>query len=234
MNRPTIAGALVACALLCSCEKSSPPPPSATPKSQGGLSGLAEDPQSLLGKSAAAGRDTARSIEAEQAQASGMADEISGQVKMITVGGLEFRHPTAWQAAPGENKMRAASLLVAPDAGQGETTCVFLTGIGGSAEDNVERWKKGVTESGSSVPVEAKVQKRTLPGGIKVTTVYSEGTYSSMASGAPKPQPGFGFRGAIVEGGAGGAVFVRLTGPAEAVAANTPAFEQLVFGARKP
>ena len=226
MNRNILSALLLGGSLvLGACDNSPPPPPSATPKNQGGLSGLADNPTSVLGKSAAMGRDSAKGIEAAQAQASGLADEISGQATVLMVAGLEFRPPTAWTKTVPASSMQAAAFKA------GNADCAFLAGIGGGVAENVERWKKAVTD-GSGAPADLKVRSQTVQG-IKITMVTGEGTYSSMVSGTPTPKPGTGFRGAIVEGPQG-LVFVRLTGPVADVVTATPAWEQLVLSVRKP
>lgn len=223
MTRTSYHAALALAALtLTACEKS--PPPSAQPKNQGGLSGLADNPTSLPGRSAAAGREAARGIAGEQAQAGALADEVNGQASVITLSGVEFRPPTSWEKETPATKMQAAAYRV------GNVQVAFLTGIGGSVSDNVERWKKAVTDPGTGTEMKSRSQS---VGGLKVTLVTGSGTYSSMTSGTPTPQPDSGFRGAIVEA-PGGLVFVRMTGPEAEVVAATPAWEQLVLGVRKP
>ena len=107
----------------------------------------------------------------------------------------------------------------------------FLAGIGGSVNDNVERWKKAVTDPAGG-EADMKVRTQTVQG-IKVTLVTGDGTYSAMTGGGVTvPKPGSGFRGAIIEGPQG-LVFVRLAGPAADVTAATPAWLQLVLGVRK-
>lgn len=207
------------------CEDQSAPPP---PTKGQGLSKLSETPQSILGKAAKSGKDLAGTIGAGQDQASALADEVSGQASVAVIGGLEFRPPSAWTKTQPASSMQLAAYKV----GEGGALCVFLTGISGSVEDNVARWKKAVTDPGTSDPAPAKVRTQTVQG-IKVTLVTMNGTYSSMVSGTPTPQPGSGFRGAIVEGPSGN-VFVRLTGPEAEVESATREFEQLVFGVRKP
>ena len=87
-----------------------------------------------------------------------------------------------------------------------------------------------VTDS-SGQPAEMSTQTR-IADGMKITVVSMAGTYASMASGMPVPQSGQGFRGAIIEAPRGN-VFVRLSGPEAAVKDATPAWETMVYGARK-
>lgn len=212
------------------CDQSPPPPPAKG--GQGGLSGLSETPSSSLGKSAALGRNTARSVEQNQAQAAGMADEVSGQATVVKVAGLEFRAPSAWEKTATANKIQAAQLRVAASTGQGETLCVFFDVIGGSVADNINRWKGQVKRDDSNMPADAEEKVRTILG-MKAHFVSMTGTYMGMAAGTQTAQPGFGFRGVLIETPKGN-MSVRLTGPSAEVEAAEAAWESMILGVRKP
>ena len=221
---------LVGVMAIAGCEK--PAPPSAAPKPGGALGGLSENPQSLLGKSAANAKNVAKQAEQSQAAASGMADQITGQAGLVTVDGVEFRPPSAWEKVAPANAMQKVALRVAPNQGEGETLCVWLSGMGGGTQSNVELWRKQVTNPETNQPAESKVENRTVAG-MKVTIVSMSGTYASMTSGATTPLQGQGFKGAIVEA-PGGSIFVRMTGPKEQVDEASAAWEQMILGMRKP
>lgn len=223
--------ALTALASLVACEKPAPPSASSQ-KPSAPLSGLSDNPQSLLGKSAAAGKNTAKQIEQSQAATGAMAAQFSGETTLLTVSSVEFRHPSAWQKSPPANSMQKAALQVAPDSGEGPTICVWLPNIGGDTASNVQRWKGMVTNPDTGSPAEAAVETRTISG-MKVTTVAMSGTYASMTSGSSKPLPGQGFRGAIIEAPSG-SIFVRMTGPKEQVDAASAAWDQMILAIRKP
>jgi len=223
---------LAALTVLGGCEDPTPPP-----SASGGntpLGGLTETPQSLAGKSAAAGRNAARLAEQSQQQTSGLADEMAGKATGTVVGGIEFAVPTAWEKLPA-SQFQAAQYRISADGtgGAGEGLVVFFANIGGGVESNVNRWRQQVkTEEGS--PADAKVEKRTI-GGMAATMVSMEGTYTGMAGGgAPAaPLPGASFR-AVIYAGPGGDVFARFTGPKDVVEANVKAWETMVLGAHKP
>lgn len=242
MKTTCAAGVLVGIVVLAGCDNTPPPPPpapAAAPAPANPIDKLAENPQSLLGKSAARARDVARQAEASQAQAVGMANEVSGQAAAFTVAGLEFRAPTTWEKVEPSNRMQAAVFRIpAPegvDTGGPEARVVFFTfgpGQGGDAASNINRWKQMVVDSGGQ-PVEPKVVARTAAG-QKVTTVEMEGTFKDGLPGGPTTdRPGFAFRGAIIDNPQAGNVFIRFTGPAEVVKAAEGDFNTMVLGFRK-
>lgn len=219
-----VAATLVAASLalpVCSCEdKNAAPPKQAT---------LTETPTSLPGRSAAAGRNAARSLEAASQQAAGVADEVSGQAQVLTVGGVEFRPPSSWTKGTPANQMQTAVLQAGGDA---EVPCVFFTGMGGNVQSNVERWRTMVTDPNTGAPAESKVTSRTVAG-MKVTMVSMHGTYKNQMSGTATPVPGQAFRGAVFEA-PGGNFFVRMTGPREKVESMDKQWEALITGAKRP
>ncbi len=223
--------------VLSGCDNTPPPPPA--PAKGNPINNLAENPTSLLGKSAATARNLSRTVEASQAQAVGMANEISGQAAVFEVAGLEFRAPTAWKKADPSNKMQAAAFVIPTpegvDASAGEARVVFFTfgpGQGGDVASNINRWKQTVVDV-TGEPVEPKVIARTAAG-QKVTTVSMEGIWKDgLPGGATTDRPGYAFRGVIIDNPQGGNVFARFTGPEDAVKAAEAEFQTMVLGFRK-
>jgi hypothetical protein len=211
------------------CEEKAPP--SVASQSSGKpLDSLAENPTSMYGKSAKAGKDLVGKIQGEQSQAVDAANQVAGGEGTVVVSGVRFTAPKGWASVQPPNRIQTAALRVAGDEGQGETMVAFFANVGGDVASNINRWKTQVTtESGS--PADAKITETTA-GGMKVTIVSMEGTYNAMTMGATKAMPGFGFRGAIIEA-PGGNVFVRLTGPASKVKAAEGAFTQMLTGAAR-
>lgn len=216
---------------IAACEDKSPPPASAQSSSSKPLSGLAETPTSLPGKSAGMGRAAGQAMAQASEQAASMADQISGAPGTVAVGGVAFKTPEGWQSVSPPNRIQAAALQVAADQGHGETAVAFFTNLGGDVESNVNRWRQQVTNPTTKQPADASVTKHTA-GGMKVTLVSMQGTYAGMSSGSSKPVANTGFRGAIIEAPRGN-VFVRLTGPADAVSGASADFEKMVLGAAK-
>src|SRR3954468_14082788 len=95
-----VAAGVVALAMLgpMGCEEqASPPPPSGNSGGSGPLSNLSEQPTSLPGRSAAAGRNAARQMSQEQSRAMGTAQEITGEAAAIEAAGLQWSVPSEWE-----------------------------------------------------------------------------------------------------------------------------------------
>lgn len=146
--------------------------------------------------------------------------------------GLRWTAPAGWKNE-GAQPLRVATYTLAPAAGDTITAeCAvyfFGAGQGGSVEANLERWK-GQFETPDGKPPAAQVASRRTNHGLKITTIDTSGEYSGLGgplAGTQRAVPGYRLLGAIVEG-PGGAVFVKLTGPAKTIAANQQKFEQLL------
>jgi hypothetical protein len=135
---------------------------------------------------------------------------------MFTVAGLTFTTPEGWTMAPPANSMRLAELHAPGNA------VVAFSSAGGDIPANIQRW------SGQFQGAQPTTTERTVAG-LKVHTVDITGTYSGMNEPA---QNNYALHGAIIETG-GQPVFVKMTGPAEAVKAATPAFDAMVDGMTK-
>jgi hypothetical protein len=145
-----------------------------------------------------------------------------------SVAGLRWDTPEGWMSK-GTAPMRAATYEVA------DSECVvyfFGQGQGGSVEANLARWKGQFTVNGQPAP--AKTARQQIHG-LNVTTMDASGTYTATGGMAMTPQaPLADYRmlAAIVEG-PGGFIFVKFTGPAKTVSANSAKFDALVRSFRK-
>ncbi len=149
---------------------------------------------------------------------------VHGAEEAFQVGPFRFAVPEGWAHRVPDSPMRKAELR-SPD-GKGEAVFFFFgPGQGGSAQDNVARWLGQVSDR-----KEEKVETEEI-GGNRVTFVRASGTYASGMPGGPTtPVPDTVLLGAILEG-AGGNVFVRMTGPATAMGEAEAAFRAMVIGA---
>ena len=148
------------------------------------------------------------------------------------VGAFKFARPAEWSWVPVPPAMQAMrkAQLSAPgkDGGKpAEVTFFFFgAGQGGGVKPNVDRWLGQFPEKTAPEKIEEKEI-----GGIHVTFVSAEGTFSSGMPTAPKtPMTGYALRGAILEHPQG-AVFVKMTGPAPAVQAAQARFDEFVSAA---
>jgi len=227
------------------------PPPSATGGGTGGgapapagtnnqLSGkqsgtaidrLAEEPKSMYGRSAATGRDVARQIENKQAEASAMADEINGAGAAFELAGLKWIVPTRWEKATPANQMRAAEYHAPGESG--DPAVVVFSQAGGDVQSNIKRWIGQFRNPETGGEAEFRERSRTVSG-VKVHMVDIVGTFKDgmPGSGQNVDRPGYAMRGAIVDG-PGGTVFIKMTGPYDAVEATRDEWYQLIDGMTK-
>jgi hypothetical protein len=208
---------LVSC--LAACEESG-----STSSTSGGAS-LIDQPQSSLGKSAAAGRNLADQVRSRDAATSAAAGRL-GESDSVEVAGIGFTIPDGWRSAEPANAMRAAELHV------GDCLTTFSV-AGGGVEANIDRWAAQVVDpaGGRSRPAITSRTINTLP----VTLVEISGTYMDgmPGSGSATPRSGWVVLGAIVETGRGGNIFIKLVGPASDASQHFDAWIALIESAHR-
>ena len=131
------------------------------------------------------------------------------------VGGLTFTRPADWKWIAVNSPMRKAQLQVpGADAAKVADITFFHFGEGGAGgvEANAQRWLKQFSAKAGAEKTETQEI-----GGVKVTLVSTEGTFSSgMPGGEAKPMENYALLGAMIENPEG-LVFVKMTGPTETV-----------------
>lgn len=131
----------------------------------------------------------------------------------IDADGVSFVVPEGWEREVVTSSMRAAQYKVPASKADGEEgTFVVFRGIGGSPEENIQRWISQITEK-PSPPQRATID---AGNGLTIHTVQMTGTYTvgTMMGGSGSPEPDTMFLGAVITGGPGQfPVFLRLTGP---------------------
>lgn len=145
------------------------------------------------------------------------------------VGGYEFTRPADWKWVEPTSTMRKAQLQIpGKDGGKPADITFFFFGEsnGGGVDANVQRWFGQLTgnpEANKAEPMEFN--------GVKVTMVTAAGTLkASPMAGIPDELPDAALVGAIVEH-AEGAVFIKMTGPAELVKSSREKFTAMVKAA---
>lgn len=141
----------------------------------------------------------------------------------FTVGEFSFERPEGWGWVVPDSSMRKAELSV---PGGGEVTFFFFgPDQGGTVEQNIQRWVNQF--EGGAEGSQAMRREETF-GDTKVSFVTAGGTFQSGMPGGPTtPTPETGLHGAILQG-AGGNVFVKMTGPESLVTEATPNFEKMI------
>ena len=127
--------------------------------------------------------------------------------------------------------MRAATYLIpAAEGGSEGAECAVFVNLGGSVQDNVDRWI-GQFEKTDGPPN----QKSETINGLSITTVDVSGTFKGggpMMGQSGAPRPGYRLLGARAEG-AGDNIFFKLTGPAKTVAAAEDEFQAMLKSLKK-
>jgi len=145
------------------------------------------------------------------------------------VGGLTFTRPADWSWVPVSSPMRKAQLKIPgekPAESADITFFYFGEGGGGDVQANAQRWTAQFHGSEGA----AKIEEQKI-GGLKVTLVSTEGTFSSgMPGGATTSLENYALLGAIIEDKEGN-VFVKMTGPAALVKASKKEFLAFVTAA---
>jgi len=192
--------------------------------SGGPLGGLVDQPQSVLGRSAAAGRSAGEQIGTSQDRVGRQADAISGQGdRTVTAGGLSWTAPEGWEIRQPTSRMRAAELAV------GRTTCAFFhfPRGGGGVQENIDRWAAQFRDESGRTPT-PRVTRRTI-NGRSVHLVELEGTFTDAMSGVTTPQRDWGMRGAIIEG-VDGSVMLKWVGPRDEIESRVRSWRTMIDG----
>lgn len=147
----------------------------------------------------------------------------------VNIGGYGFTIPEGWKNVPPANAMRLAELQVLGTAGDPASLCVVAFSVaGGDIQANIARWSGQVLDAAGQ-PTPATPNTRAISG-VNVTTVEMTGAYAGM-DGTPKPNTTF--RAAIIET-TQGQVFIRMTGPADAMKTTAPGWTALLDSLKKP
>lgn len=208
------------------CDDQTTTPPAAN---QGGAN-LSQNPTSLLGRSAKTAKDVASQAENRQAQASGLAGEVTGEASSLTLSGLTWAVPTSWRSVDVASGFIAREYRF--DGGDGEarvTFSQFSGGAGGSIDMNVKRWVAQFKDSETGGEIDVQPASRKVAD-CNVMLVSLEGTMRGGMPGGPgSDTPDTALRGALIQGPEG-LVVIKLTGPKETVAAADSDWNSLIQG----
>ncbi len=143
----------------------------------------------------------------------------------VSAGSLDFTLPSAaWKSVPSASPMRAATLQITVEGVEKPLEAVFFyfgAGQGGDTNANVQRWL-GQFES----PPVSKTEELEA-GGQKITLVTATGTFmDGPMMGAKTPKADYSLLGSIVPG-PDAPIFIKLTGPKDAIAKITEDFKKL-------
>lgn len=150
---------------------------------------------------------------------------LQAEEGIVSAGSLNFALPGAtWTSVPSSSPMRAAVVQIAVEGAEKPLEAVFYyfgAGQGGDTQANIDRWL-GQFES----PPTSKTEELDA-NGTKVSLVTATGTYMDGAMFGPKTaKADYTLLGAIIPG-PDAPVFIKLTGPKDAVAKITEDFKKL-------
>lgn len=142
----------------------------------------------------------------------------------LAVADLKFKYAAPWKAVESSSPMRAGTLQAVVEGVEKPVEAIFYyfgAGQGGDVEANVGRWYgqfEGEVEKG---------REEVAAGDKKVTIVKANGTYLDGPPFGPKtPKAGYSLLGAIVPA-AEANVFIKLTGPKDAIAKLAESFKKI-------
>jgi hypothetical protein len=154
-----------------------------------------------------------------------LTSSLSADEGKLTVAGLNFSYPTTWTSVPPTTNMRAGTLQITVEGAEKPLEAVFYyfgAGQGGDSKANVDRWLGQFAS-----PPESKTEELDA-NGTKVTLVTATGTYNDGPMMGPKtPKDNYTLLGAIVPGN-DAPVFIKLTGPKDALAKISEEFKSLI------
>lgn len=160
--------------------------------------------------------------------------------QFLIAAGLAMTIPENWKQVEPSSRMRLAQFAIPGEGGEAEVTLFYFgPGQGGTAQANLERWvgqfePPAGEESGATRSFEMGSLEQD---NLRIALVRAEGTYNpgSMGMGGPAPsaQAGYALFGCVIEGGPRGNVFLKATGPAALMQAESDAFEAVAKSIRR-
>lgn len=143
----------------------------------------------------------------------------------LDVAGLSFKFSAPWAAVESTGMFRAGTLAAKIEGVDKPVEAVFYyfegPGGGGGVEANVQRWLGQFQGSPESKREEIDA------GGKKITLITATGTYNDgPPMGAKTPKADYTLLAAIVPT-ADSNIFIKLTGPKDAIAKLSEGFKKL-------
>jgi hypothetical protein len=158
-----------------------------------------------------------------------------GKGTKVSLGNISSTTPADWVEGKADGRIRISTFRLPKSEGDREVTEVAIFRSGGSAKDNVNRWKKQFTPpKGKKADDVAKVSEIKV-GGQEATMLEISGTYS-----APPFDPTYkgrkleGFKMVGIQLDVGDNTYqIKLIGPAKTVEKNRKAFDEWIKGFKK-
>jgi hypothetical protein len=161
-----------------------------------------------------------------------------GKGTVVKLGDLASRTPAAWYEEKPTSAMRLYQFRLSPigdDKDNAEIVIFYFgSGQGGSAADNIKRWKGFfVPPQGKTIEEASKVQKMKV-GEVPVAYLDVHGTYSFKfppfsPSAKTTLRPNYRMLGVVFEAKKG-PYFIRMVGPENTVAHYKKGFDEWLKG----
>jgi len=154
--------------------------------------------------------------------------EESGKGTVVAFDNLKSKTPDGWKAEPAGG-MRKYQFRVPKSGGGDEAELVIYSGIGGSARQNIDRWK-GQFEPPAGKD-EAKVEELKVAG-CDVLYLDVSGTYNPPPMAAPDQKgrrPNYRMLGVHFEGPQT-VYHIKFTGPAATIEEHKKGFDEWLKG----
>jgi hypothetical protein len=156
---------------------------------------------------------------------------------LVKLDGLESRTPAVWHEEEPDNSMRLKQFRLSPIGDDKDDVEVvifyFGEGKGGSAEDNIKRWRSQFKPpEGKTIQDVSKVEKMKV-GGVPVTYLDIRGVYTPLPPTNPNAKitirQNYRLLGVVFEAKKG-PYFIRMLGPANSVAYYKKGFDEWIKG----
>lgn len=147
---------------------------------------------------------------------------------------VTWQAPEGWTATRPANQMRIANFRVAETTGVPVEVVVF-GGIGGTAQQNIQRWIGQFAFADDDSAQEAALVRETEVNGLQITRLDVTGKFGGgdMGGATDAMHGGDDYRMlAVVVEGAAGPLQVKLVGPAAVVGEQESAFDAFVSSFR--
>lgn len=154
-------------------------------------------------------------------------DRDKSEPTVVKLGDLRSTTPGSWKKETPEGSFRAYQFrLPRAEGDDADAQLVVFRNIGGSAKQNVERWKEQFTPpKGKTIEDVAKVTELKV-GGLPASYLDIEGTFLDGRPGSPvkTPRPGYRMLAVQIEGPES-PHHIKLTGPAATVEKHKKEFD---------
>jgi len=155
-----------------------------------------------------------------------------GEPTEVRLGDIRSTTPASWVKETPSGSFRVYQFrLPRAEGDEADAVLVVYRGIGGSAKQNVDRWKGQVTPPKGKTADEAATVKELKVGGRPASYLDAEGTFLDSMPGSRDvtPRPGYRTLAVHIEGEES-PYHIKVTGPAKTVEKHKKEFDDWLTG----